>query len=137
MKKFLFGFVLAFFAASNGASAAGIAPTKVIGATTVDTMLAMNLFEKKVPFIDVRSAEYYEKGHIPGAINLPLKDGFSSEALSAVAKKNKPVLFYCNGVKCQASSKAAQQALDWGWTSVFYYRGGFPEWQKAGLEVAK
>ena len=107
-----------------------------IGATTVDTMFAKNLFDKKTTFIDVRSAEDYKKGHIPGAINLSLKeDGFNSEALSAVVKKNKSVVFYCNGVTCQASSKATKLALDWGWTSVFYYRVGFPEWKKVGLEV--
>ena len=134
MKKYLFMLGVLFFAA-NIANAASVAPPKVIGATTVDTMFAMNLFEKKATFIDVRSEEDYKKGHIPGAKNIPLNDGFSSEALSAVVKKNKSVVFYCNGVTCQASSKATQQALDWGWTSVFYYRGGFPDWKKSGLGV--
>lgn len=135
MKKILFVLGMLLFTSYIAVAAAGLAPIKVIGATTVDTMFAMNLFEKKTPFIDVRSAEDYEKGHIQGAINLPLKDGFTSEALSAVVKKNKPVVFYCNGITCQASSKATQQALDWGWTSVFYYRVGFPEWKKVGLAV--
>ena len=136
MKKYLFILGLFYFIANN-AIAAGVAPPKVIGATTVDTMFAMNLHEKKTPFIDVRPADYYTKGHIPGAINLPLENGFTSEALSAVVKKNKPVVFYCNGISCQASAEATQKALDWGWTSVFYYRAGFPGWEKAGLEIAK
>ena len=123
-----------FFSAN--VSAAGVAPTRVIGATTVDTMFAKKLFDKKTTFIDVRSAEDYKEGHIPGAINLSLKeDGFTSETLSAVVKKNKSVVFYCNGVTCQASAKATKLALDWGWTSVFYYRVGFPEWKRVGLKV--
>jgi rhodanese-related sulfurtransferase len=132
MKLFMLGML--FFTA-NIAFAANVAPPKVIGATTVDTMFAKKLLDRKTTFVDVRSAEDYAKGHIPGAVNLPLKDGFTSDALSAVVKKNKSVVFYCNGIKCQASSKATQQALDWGWTSVFYYRVGFPEWKRVGLAV--
>lgn len=30
--------------------------------------------EKNIPLIDVRPSEDYEDGHIPGAINIPLKD---------------------------------------------------------------
>ena len=134
MKNYLLMLGMLFFTAN--AIAASVAPPKVIGATTVDTMFAKKLFDKKTTFIDVRSAEDYKKGHIPRAINLSLKeDGFSSETLSAVVKKNKSVVFYCNGVTCQASAKATQLALDWGWTSVFYYRVGFPEWKRVGLEV--
>ncbi len=134
MKMKLFMLSMLFFTA-NIAFAANVAPPKVIGATTVDTMFAKKLLDRKTTFVDVRSAEDYAKGHIPGAVNLPLKDGFTSDALSAVVKKNKSVVFYCNGIKCQASSKATQQALDWGWTSVFYYRVGFPEWKRVGLAV--
>ena len=113
----------------------GIAPVRVVGATTVDTMLAKGLLDKGVTFVDVRSPEDYKKGHIPGAVNLPVYENFSSETLSAIVKKNQRVLFYCNGVSCQASSIATKKALDWGWKSIFYYREGFPAWVRSGLEV--
>ena len=135
MKKILLPIL--FFCCGQMAVAAGIAPVRVIGATTVDTMLAKGLLDKGVTFVDVRKAEDYKKGHIPGAVNLPVHGNFTSETLSSIVNKNERVLFYCNGVRCQASSIATKKALDWGWKSVFYYRDGFPVWKRSGLEVEK
>ena len=132
MKKILLPIFLLCF---SQIAVSGVAPVKVIGATTVDTMLAKGLLDKGVKFVDVRKPEDYKKGHIPGAVNLPVHDNFTSETLSAIVKKNEKVVFYCNGVRCQASSIAAKKALDWGWKSVFYYRDGFPVWKRSGLEV--
>ncbi len=118
-------------------SMAAVAPAKVIGATTVDTMFAKGLWDKgDIIFIDVRPQEKYKAGHIPRAKNLPL-DNFTPETLSAIAKKNDRVVFYCTGVPCLASSEATKKALEWGWTSVFYYRKGFSSWKGAGLAVEK
>ncbi len=122
------------FALSHSAYA-GVAPTKVVGATTTDVMVAKMIHEKgKVVFIDVRSAEAFNKGHIAGAKNLPM-DQFTEAALSALVKKNDGVLFYCDGITCQDSAKATKQAMEWGWGSVYYYRDGFSYWKRVGLEV--
>ena len=133
MKKYLLLPIVLIFMTTS-VMAGTIAPVKVIGSTSTTTMFAKSLLDKGVTFIDVRKSADYEAGHIPGAKNIPL-DSFTSEALSAVVKKNQQVVFYCNGIKCNASSIATQKALDWGWTSVFYYRSGFPDWKRTGLEV--
>ncbi len=135
MRKFLLLFPMLFFLTAN--ARAEIAPVKVIGATTVDTMFAKGLWDKgNITFIDVRKEADYKAGHIPKAKHLSL-DNLTSESLSAVVKKDQPVLFYCNGVTCTASSQAVKKALEWGWTSVFYYRKGMPAWKGAALEVEK
>lgn len=114
---------------------AEVAPPKVTGATRVDTMLAKNLFDQKVAFVDVRSEADYKGGHIAGAKNLSVKDGFTSDALSAVVSKDKPVVFYCDGTLCAGSAEATKKAIEWGWNKVFYFRDGFAGWKRANLPI--
>ncbi len=40
-------------------------PTEVEGATTVDVTTAKAIFDRGVPFVDVRSARAYYDGHPP------------------------------------------------------------------------
>ncbi len=44
-------------------------PTEVEGATTIDVATAKTLFDRGVPFVDVRGGSYYD-GHIPCAVHL-------------------------------------------------------------------
>lgn len=121
----------------NSSSAGTIAPENVQGAQTIDTGTAKSLFDRKIPFIDVRKPEDFMAEHIPGAYHLPIKGGFDKSALRAIAGKEKPVVIYCNGIHCMGSSMAAQQAVEWGWINVYYYRGGIPEWKSNGHPIQR
>ncbi len=70
---------------------------EIAGATTVDAAAAKVLLDRGVPFIDVRGTNSYNNGHIPGAVNLWFKKGFSESALSAVVAKGQEVVIYCMG----------------------------------------
>ena len=133
MRKYLLMFSVLFFIGNS--AMAEVAPPKVIGATTVDTMFAKNLLDKEIVFVDVRSEADYNAGHIPGARHLSVKDNFTSETLSAIVNKGESVAFYCNGKTCMGSSNATRKALEWGWTKVFYYRDGYAGWTRAGLKT--
>jgi rhodanese-related sulfurtransferase len=50
-----------------------------------------------------------------------------------VQDKNAPVVFACNGAECWKSYKASQAAIAAGYKQVYWFRGGFPEWNLAGL----
>ena len=52
-----------------------------------------------------------------------------------VLDKTKPVIFHCNGPECWKSYKAAKVALGMGFKTVYWFRGGFPEWDANGLPV--
>jgi rhodanese-related sulfurtransferase len=54
-----------------------------------------------------------------------------------VAKKDQPIVIYCSGVKCSRSYRASEKAVEWGYTKVYYFRGGIVEWKKAGYPVEK
>lgn len=110
-------------------------PESVPGATTVDAFAAKDLFDNEAAFIDLRKENVWNAGRIPGAIWLDFKNDYTESALAAEVSKDEDVVFYCSGVRCPRSSKAAAAALDWGYQNVYYFRGGYPEWKSAGLPV--
>lgn len=112
-----------------------VSPEAVPGATTIDTATAKTLFDTGVVFIDVRMDADWEAGRIPGAIHLDLKRVYSAESLGAVVTQDQEVIVYCNGIQCPRSSEAATKAVAWGFTKVYYYRLGFPDWQAAGYTM--
>ncbi len=110
-------------------------PEKVAGATTVDAAQAKKLFDQEALFVDLRKENMWNSGRIPGAVWLDMKTAFNQEALEAEAKKDEVLVFYCSGVRCPRSAKACVKALEWGYTKVNYFRGGFPAWKNAGYPV--
>ena len=107
----------------------------VEGATKVDAKTAEALHERGVPFVDVRAHVDYDNGHIPGAVNLSLVVDLSKESLAKVVGKDEEVVIYCHGKYCPTSPYGSAKAIAWGWTRVYYFAGGFPAWEDAGLPV--
>lgn len=65
-------------------------------------LLAFDAFKAEaakpgVLLLDARSADAFARGHIEGAVNLPLTD-FTADSLAAVvgADPGRPILIYCN-----------------------------------------
>jgi rhodanese-related sulfurtransferase len=120
-------------------------PSQLPGVTMVTASEVVALQQKGVPIIDVRLAKEYHEKHIRGAQSIPyaeksLKDVAFDPALDQWAgpeklDKAKPVIFHCNGAECWKSYKAAKVALSKGFTTVYWFRGGFPEWESSGLAV--
>jgi rhodanese-related sulfurtransferase len=112
-----------------------VSPETVPGAITIDTARAKPLFDSGAIFVDVRNDADWEAGRIPGAVHLELDNVFTEASLRAAARPDQEVVMYCNGTKCPRSSQAAASAVSWGFSRVFYYRLGFPDWQAAGYPV--
>ena len=74
-------------------------------------------------------------GRVPGAIWLDFKKNFNQQSLAAEVGTDEKVVFYCSGVRCPRSSKAATKAVSWGYGQVYYFRDGFPAWKNAGYPV--
>lgn len=51
-------------------------------------------------------------------------------------RKDRPMVFYCQSVQCWMSYNAALRAINLGYTSVLWYRGGIEAWQQAGLPLS-
>jgi len=116
-------------------SAEKISPKFIEGAKTVDVKKAKELFDKGALFVDVRSLKAWNEGRIPDSVLLDLKKGFDKNSLGEVAKKDEPIVIYCNGHKCLRSSKASQKAVAWGYKNVYYFRDGLPSWRSAGYPI--
>ena len=127
------------FAAGLAFSAhASEAPTQIDGATTVDAEGVIALIETTpdLTILDNRSVADYDAGHIEGAVRLIDTDITSEADIAAhVAAKDTPVLFYCNGLSCGRAAKAAEMAIDYGYSNVSYYALGMTEWRSLGLPL--
>jgi len=113
------------------------APMSVEGTVTVDVYEANELFHAGAVFIDVRNPRLFAKKHVPGAHHLDLKDGYSERALNAIAGLDDPVVIYSSGEQCSRSYRASEMAVNWGYTKVYYFRGGIIDWRDAGLPMEK
>ncbi len=81
--------------------------------------------------IDVRPQEEFAAGHIPGAINVPLKD--LARRLKELPS-TKEVVAYCRGPYCVLSYEAVWALRHRGFKAR-RLEDGYPEWKIAGLPV--
>lgn len=112
-------------------------PQFIEGTVRVSAEEMIELVEKhdNLVIVDSRKKSDVAKGFIEGSISLPNTDTNADSLAKAVPSKSTPVVFYCNGIKCGRSGKAAQIALAEGYTSVYWFRGGMQEWEAKGLPV--
>ncbi len=82
-------------------------------------------------FIDAREPDFFEDGHIPGAINLPVSRVADARALSG--DRERAVLVYCTGADCRDSRIVALALCAAGHRNVDVFAGGWDEWTRAGL----
>jgi rhodanese-related sulfurtransferase len=75
---------------------ASVAPTRETRLIAFDAFKAQAA-KPEALLLDARSKEAFARGHIKGAVNLPLTD-FTAESLAAVigANPDRPILIYCN-----------------------------------------
>lgn len=121
-------------------------PAQLPGATLVSAEDASQLMKQGAVIVDVRSAKEFSQKHIAGAVLAPYvekspKDSSydpAADDFSAIGKldKSKPHIFSCNGAECWKSYKASKAAIAQGFRSVYWLRGGLPEWDSKGLPVA-
>ncbi|HUX80630.1 MAG TPA: rhodanese-like domain-containing protein [Alphaproteobacteria bacterium] len=94
---------------------------------------------KDIIIADVRSAEDYAKGHIPGAINIPYEkyNGFNgSETKFPGLSKEKINIVYCYKHLCNLAQKAAKVFASNGYP-VKEMVGGFEEWESDKYSIEK
>lgn len=122
-------------------------PTSLPGATVVGAEQVAKLMSEGAIVVDTRNEQEYKARHIPGALFVPyheksLKDVAYDPAQDDFAglarlDPSKPTVFQCNGPECWKSYKASRAALAKGFAKVYWFRGGLPDWQRAGQQVAQ
>ena len=86
-----------------------------------------------VTVLDVRPPEEFASGHVPGAVNVPLKE--LAKRLKELPQ-DQEVVAYCRGPHCVLAFEAVAQLREKGFQAR-RLEDGFPEWREAGLPVEK
>jgi rhodanese-related sulfurtransferase/DNA-binding HxlR family transcriptional regulator len=86
-----------------------------------------------VTVLDVRPPEEYASGHVPGAVNVPLKE--LAKRLEELPQ-GQEIVAYCRGPHCVLAFEAVAQLREKGYQAR-RLEDGFPEWREAGLPVEK
>jgi rhodanese-related sulfurtransferase len=85
-----------------------------------------------VTVIDVRPAEEYHAGHIPGALSIPVAQ---LRRRLAEIPKGREVVAYCRGPYCVYSVEAVEVLRKHGYRAR-RAEEGLPDWRASGLPVA-
>jgi rhodanese-related sulfurtransferase/DNA-binding transcriptional ArsR family regulator len=86
-----------------------------------------------VTVLDVRPPEEYASGHVPGAVNVPLKE--LAKRLEELPQ-GQEIVAYCRGPHCVLAFEAVARLREQGYRAR-RLEDGFPEWREAGLPVEK
>ncbi|MHC4743058.1 MAG: rhodanese-like domain-containing protein [Planctomycetota bacterium] len=86
--------------------------------------------DEHINIIDVRRPDDFEKGHIPGAINLPEESWPILEGLN----RDRMNIVYCYSTVCHLAAKACLFFAEYDYP-VMELEGGFEEWHRIGLPV--
>ena len=86
--------------------------------------------EDNLVVVDVRAAEDYDKGHIPGAINLPKEQWERPQGL----RKDKTNVVYCYTQQCHLAANACVRFASQGYP-VMELEGGFEVWKEHELDI--
>lgn len=84
--------------------------------------------------VDVRSADEFAGGHVPGAINLPHGEVTGNEP-ALREWKQKPVVIYCQSGR--RAGMAAKVLAAQGFTRIEHLAGDMPGWRQSGQPVAR
>jgi hypothetical protein len=134
-----------------------IQPMNIDGVKTVGELEVLKFIEEmknnsNMLLIDTRTRNWYRKGTIPSAINLPYtmlkKDGkYIDKILTLLGgKKNnnkwnfnnaQTLLIFGNGIWDGEASSVIKNLLEMGYPAekIKYYRGGVQMWNLAGLTI--
>lgn len=133
MKKLIITFLLlGGFVLTPNTYAAQKAPVTIISAKELKTII--DTAHYPYVLIDARTPEEFKDAHIIRAINVPVNK-FQEYKHLLPTKKSERLIFYCNGIKCGKSRRAAKKAVEEGYTNIMVFAAGIPVWEEKGYPI--
>lgn len=83
--------------------------------------------------VEVSNPEDFRKGHISGAINIPLTN--LKETANQKFRKYEQIVVYCQESASSVGTTAARILQNLGFANVLLFQGGKEAWQKAGYSI--
>lgn len=98
---------------------------------------AKAIFESRsATFVDARPREFFDLGHIEGALSLPMEDFENRfDEVMANISPDATIITYCDGDSCALSKELAEALLAKGFLHVRVLLNGWTKWQEAALPV--
>ena len=87
--------------------------------------------DERVVLVDALPRGYYDRMHLPGAINLVEPD-VEHLAPELLPNKDAAIVTYCSNAACGNSQAVANRLERLGYTNVRKYRDGIQDWVEAG-----
>jgi len=80
--------------------------------------------------VDVLPKESFDQQHIPGSVNVPVKDNanFTRDVENRAKSKTQRIVVYCSNTACDYSQTAAEQLEKAGFSNVFRFEEGVEGW---------
>ncbi|MEV1292050.1 rhodanese-like domain-containing protein [Pseudonocardia sp. NPDC049635] len=82
--------------------------------------------------VEALPPEYFRKGHLPGALNIPV-DEVDSLARTLLPNRSAEIIVYCANSACRNSATVARRLSAMGYTNILDYDEGKDDWIDAGL----
>jgi rhodanese-related sulfurtransferase len=118
-----------------GAAPAGagdyVSPPSIEGAVTIDAeqLIELVVEHQETVLIDSRVGTDRADGYIEGSVHLVDTKTDCDSLARLIGTRSTPVIFYCNGVRCDRSGRAVGIAVACGYRDVYWFRGGIEEWR--------
>jgi len=109
------------------------AKAAVKSVSAADVKAAIDKNEKAI-FLDVRTPEEYESGHLPGAINIS-NQILKSKISAVIPDKNTKIYVYCEEIS--RSPLATKTLNDLGYKNAVLMDAKLEDWIKAGYPMER
>ena len=108
-----------------------LSPAAIEGAVTIDAeqLIALVVDHQETVLIDSRVGTDRADGYIEGSVHLVDTKTDCDSLARLIGTRSTPVIFYCNGVRCDRSGRAVGIAVACGYRDVYWFRGGIEEWR--------
>lgn len=100
-------------------------PTNTYRQISMDEAVAMMAEETGYIILDVRRADEFAAGHIPGAINVA-NENIGTDEIPELPDKNQLIMVYCRSGR--RSKEAAEKLVKLGYTNIVEF-GGILDWK--------
>ena len=87
-----------------------------------------------VVFVDARSAANFRRGHIPGAVNVPI-NRVKQELDALPTDKGTFLITYCGSIECPNAYQLMNVLLGYGYQNVKFFPRGLRGWQALGYPL--
>ena len=109
----------------TGCTGAGNSTNNTYRQISMDEAVTMMAQETGYIILDVRRADEFSAGHIPGAINVA-NESIGTDEIPELPDKNQLIMVYCRSGR--RSKEAAEKLVKLGYTNIVEF-GGILDWK--------